>query len=257
MNQTTESAVIDAAKTRRLQTIIVWCVIVLCGILIPSIFFRSYNTTGGFFLSPFPWVIVGGMTIEHGLQMNSGTIPEIPSIATQLGCLGSILIVFVIGPTLFFFGIKSRAVERAAGKELSVFRWSTLQVVLGGMVTLGLALISIPTAIIQREVSSNLHKAQTEAENRDAILYEMNSIALKLYEYRVLPKELGGGSGSFAGFTLGKDLSTTSDAQYTLELQDTLAIAKATSVKYPLGTVTATINRQAKFSKWQFSELFN
>jgi hypothetical protein len=256
MNQTTESQATSTTKARTLQTIIVWCIIVLCGIVIPNSFFRFYHAIGGFFLHPFPWVVVGGMTIDHGLQMFSGKIPELPTITTQLGCLVSILTVFVICPTLFFFGLRTRAVERASGKEGRILRWATLQFVLGGMVMLGPALLSIPIAIIQRNVSSSLHESQGKYENKDAIAYELNSVALKLYEYRVLPKELGGGDGSFAGFTLPRDLSSTTEAQYQIKLQDTLAIAKATSVKYPLGTITARIDKKGKFLEWKYSELF-
>jgi hypothetical protein len=256
MNQTTESQATTATKVGRLQTTIIWLIILACGILIPTIFFRSYAAGDGFFLFPFPWVIVGGMTIDHGLTMFSGKIPELPTITTQLGCLVSILTVFVICPTLFFFGLRTRAVERAAGKEGRILRWSTIQFVLGGMVMLGPALLSIPVAIIQRNVSSSLHESQAPVENKYAILYELNSVAVKLHEYRILPREFGGGNGSFAGFTLPKDLESTTEAQYKIELQDTLAIAKATSVKYPLGTITARISKKGRFLDWKYSELF-
>ena len=256
MNQTTESQTTSTTKTRKLQTVVVWCLILACRILIPNLFFRTFRAIDGFFLTPFPWVVAGGMTIDHGQQMFSGKIPELPTITTQISCLASILLVFVIFPTLFFFGLRTRAVERASGKELGILRWSTMQLVLGGMVTLGPAFLSVPIAIIQREVSSSLHKAQAEYQNKEAILYELNAVAMKLYEYRILPKELGGGNGSFAGFTLSKDLASTAEAHYKIELQDTVAIALATSVKYPLGTIAATINKQGKFLGWKYSELF-
>ena len=256
MNQTTESQTTSTTKTRKLQTVVVWCLILACGILIPNLFFRTIRSINGFFLTPFPWVVVGGMTIDHGLQMFSGKIPELPTIMTQVSCLVSILTVFVICPTLFFFGLRTRAIERASGNDLPILRWSTLQLVLGGMVICGLALISIPVAVIQRNVSASLHESQAIIENKDAMLYEMNPVAERLYEYRVLPKELGGGNGSFTGFTLPKDLASTTEAQYKIELHDTLAIVEAKSVKYPLGTITAKISKQGKFLDWKYSELF-
>ncbi len=257
MNQTTESQATTATKVGRSETMIIWLIILACGMLVLTFFFHhNYAIEDRLFLSPVPWVNVGGMTIDHGVQMFSGKIPELPTITTQVSCLVSILLVFVISPTLFFFGLRTRAVDRASGKELHILRWSTIQLVLGGMVMLGPALVSIPVAIIQRNVSSSLHKSVEEYENKEAILYELNSVAVKLYEYRVLPKELGGGNGSFAGFTLSKELASTTEAQYKIELQDTLAIAKATSVKYPLGTITAKISKKGKFLEWKYSELF-
>lgn len=256
MNQTTEPQAASAMKTARLQTIVVWSLIVACGILFPSALFRSYASMDKFFLSPFPWVVVGGMTINQGQLMFSGNIPDLPTLTTQISCLLSIVIVFVIFPTLFFFGLRARAAERASGKELPLLRRSTVQFVLGGMVILGPALVSIPMALIQRSVSSSLHESQGKFETKDAIMYELNSVAVKLYEYRVLPKELGGGNGSFAGFTLPKNLASTTEAQYKIELQDSLAIAKATSTKYPQGTITAKISNKGKFLEWKYSGVF-
>jgi len=259
MNQTTESQAPSTTKARTLQTIIVWCIILACGIIIPNLFFRIYDTSsmGGLFLSPFPWVNVGGITINHGLTMCSGKIPELPTITIQVSCLVSILTVFVISPTLFLFGVRTRAAERASGKALQVLRWSTIQFVLGGMVLFVPALGSIPMAMIQRSVSSSLHESQATVENQDAIMYELNSVACKLYEYRVLPKELGGGNGSFAGFTLPKDLASTTEAQYEIEQRGADAIVKATSVKYPPGTITARISSKGQFLEWKYSGVFD
>ena len=122
---------------------------------------------------------------------------------------------------------------------------------------MGPVLVAIPMALSERNVSSSLREYDAEGKHRDAIMYELNLVACRLYEYRVLPKTLGGGNGTFAGFVLPKDLASTTEAQYTIELQDTLAIAKATSVKYPPGTITAKISDKGKFLEWKYSGVFD
>jgi len=256
MNQTTETPTTTKTKLGKSHTMILWIIIIVCGGILPSLVFRTYHAMHDFFLTPFPWVIEGGITINHGLQMVSGKIPEAPTLTLQLSFLMSVVIMFVIAPTLFLFGVRQRAIERDSGKEFHIIRWSSVYLVLGGIVIIGPATQSIPISIIHRQVSSSLREGQAKAENKDNILYELNTIAIRLYEYRVLPKEYGGGNGSMAGFALPKELSTTLEAQYTVEIQDSLAIVKATSVKYSQGMIMAKINTTGKFLEWKYSEFF-
>jgi hypothetical protein len=258
MSQITESAAAPQTRFGTSHTIILWNIIIIGGIIFPSIFFGFYGktTTHGFFLSPFPWVTAGGWTIDHGLKMFSGITPEMPTLAERLGCLSSLTLMFVILPTLFFFGLRRRAIERRSGKEFHIVRWSSLQFVVGGIGTLGLALASIPIALTQLEVSSSLHHAQAIQQNKDVIINELNIIAWKLYEYRVLPKELAGGNGTMTGFKLPQELTVATEATYQCRMEDTLAVVKATSLKYPLASITVKVDSKGKFSDWNFGGCF-
>jgi hypothetical protein len=258
MSRTTETLVNTSSRIGTSQTMILWSIVVAGAIIFPSFFFASYRTITfhSFFLSPLPWVHVGGWTIDHGLQMFSGKTLELPTVAERVGCLSSIVLMFIVFPTLFFFGLRKRAVERATGKEYHIIRWSSLGLVVGGIGVMALALTSIPIAFIQQSVSSDLRAAQAKQQNKDAIINELNTIAWKLYEYRILPKELGGGNGVLEGFTIQKERSSTAEAIYQCTIQDTLVIIKATSIKHPLGYIIVTISKKGKLSDWTYSAFF-
>jgi hypothetical protein len=252
MNQTTEQPMIQ----NRSHTIILWVLTLAGAAIVPHDLLRHVSLYEGFFLTPFPWIPVGGWTINDGLQMFSGRLPLAHTSAQLMGCLVSVLVVYIAAPTLFLFGLRRRALERRLGRELHIIRWSTVQLVLGGALTIGAAFPSLPMALIQKQVSSTLFAAQQIQELKDQIIYDMNTIAWKLYEYRVLPKEQQGGGGVLAGFSIPRNLLKVKKVSYEMTVKDTLSVIIASAEGTEQGTIRASLNGRGRFLGWEFTGCF-
>lgn len=265
MNQKTESNVHDSPAHESefqpgfVQGLLIFTVATL--ILVFSferyVPLQPFSLRSSFIL--YPWVVAGGYTIEQGLNLFSGKSVQPLSFEQQAMLFGGLWLVAVLGPTLFLLGWRQRRIERATGTVSGKLRISTITYLLGGIVTLTVALPALPAAIIQRVVAQQMYDAQAIASNRDAIINELNWIALHAVQYRILPKELGGGAGSYAGFTMPTHMATTENASYSITdlTADKIGFV-ATSRIYPASTVSVTFgsDRQPIPTSWKYSGEF-
>jgi hypothetical protein len=163
----------------------------------------------------YPWIIAAGHTIANGLTEFDGRTPAIISIPVRLAELLGLLFGFVIGPTLFFFGWYNRRKDRASGISNPMLKGSAVISIVGGILTFAVAIPSIPGAIVQHEVSSSLRSSQAVQENKDQLIGDLNMIALNAQQYRILPRNLNGGEGSFLGYAIPQTLAATEAGIYT------------------------------------------
>ena len=225
------------------------------GTLVIVFFFEQSNSglqerfkIEGRLFVPIPWVSAGGQTIANGLAEFSGEVPQEVALPFRMQTLFSMVLVFVVGPTLLFLGWRTYRLESA-----SVFSKEWIVMVLGGILTFSVALPSIPMAILQRRVSQSLHKAQAVQTNKDEIInFIGGDIQLKVQQYRILPKTLGGGEGSFAGFTLPPDLAETEAGTFSVTAMDSTVTLKATSRPYPNATVTVQYTNM-RYGNWEYT----
>jgi hypothetical protein len=256
MNQTIENTSPSLIKRMMNETFIIWCFVFAGAILSNGLLFGLMHHENGFFITLYPWVNAGGHTINNGLEMFAGKMSQLPNLAVKLGYLTSLSIVFVIFPTLFFFGLRKRAIERTSGNLFPIIRSSTIQFVLGGMVTLGVAMPSIPIAIIQINVSKSLHHAQEIQANKDGMINDINEIAWRFYEYRVLPKDFNGGAGSFIGCTLPVEYTSTQNGIYEFDVQDLQVTIKGISKKFSNSSISVKLSQDCKLTGWIYSGEF-
>ena len=149
------------------------------------------------------------------------------------------LIFFIAGPTFLFFAWRSYGTAvregppgNAAGRP-KVF----LPFLVGGILTLAVALPAIPKAVIPDSFFDNLQKMKVMEEHRDAITRDLLELVYDAYQYSVLPRALGGGENSFEGYTIasGSPWGTGNrNAQFALQaLTRTTAAFRAQSKVYP------------------------
>jgi hypothetical protein len=207
-------------------------------------------------MTPFPWVIAAGNTIADGLTMFSGKTPIPIPMSDRLFILLSVLTVYVIGPTLFFFAWRHRKLEKEAGEQTRTLGMWTLLFVIGGILCFTAAMPSVPIAFIQRSVSHSLHSAQAVQGNRDAIINDLNTIAWKVRQHRILPTSLNGGGGSFVGFSMSSEIAATENGRYTLVTTDSMCTVRATSTKYPTAAVVVTVDKQGRLGNWRYEGPF-
>jgi hypothetical protein len=98
--------------------------------------------------------------------------------------------------------------------------------------------------------------AATVQENRDAIINDLNNLAAFAYQFRIRPKSMGGGEGSYMGFDLPQSLRANENATYSIGgvAADTVKFMAISTYGY--GVVTAQIDQDGRLGSWYYTDKF-
>lgn len=206
----------------------------------------------------FPWVVAGGQTIGNALSEFRGNVPALLGFSERIGALLGLLFGFVIGPTLFFFGWYSRRKDRASGAATPSLKGSTVISIIGGILTFSVAVPAIPAAVVLMRVSANMRAVQAVQSNKDLMINEINDIAFNAYQYRILPRGMGGGQGSYSGYALPAALSRTPQGSYTVTTTADEVVVVGTSAQYADATLSARVDKEGRFegAGWKYTGSF-
>src|SRR5512147_1649746 len=91
------------------------------------------------------------------------------------------------------------------------------------LIILGVIIVGIAIA-----VGLSLFSAQSIQANKDAIINDLNNVAAHCYQYRIRPTSMGGGQGTYTGYTIPSKMVSNENATFS-------ATASANSV-----TIVAT-----------------
>ncbi len=75
------------------------------------------------------------------------------------------------------------------------------------LIILGVIIVGIAIA-----VGLSLFSAQSVQSNRDAIINDLNNLAAQAYQYMIRPSSMGGGQGSYGGFSIPSKMVTNENA---------------------------------------------
>ncbi len=121
------------------------------------------------------------------------------------------------------------------------------------LIILGVIIVGIAIA-----VGLSLFSAQSVQSNRDAIINDLNNLAAQAYQYMIRPSSMGGGQGSYGGFSIPSKMATNENATYSIGAAAAAASAMsivftATSVQNTTNTVTVTLDSQGHLSGWTYA----
>jgi hypothetical protein len=117
------------------------------------------------------------------------------------------------------------------------------------LIILGVIIVGIAIA-----VGLSLFSAQSVASNKDAIINDLGNLAATAYQFKIRPNSMGGGGGSYTGFTIPSKMSSNDNATYeTTGTPGATVVYKATSAN---GTVTATVDADGKLGTWVYTGSF-
>ncbi|HTY39103.1 MAG TPA: hypothetical protein VMH23_18435 [Bacteroidota bacterium] len=206
----------------------------------------------------FPWVVAAGHTIGNALREFSGQMPQVVTLQMRLAALLGLLFGFVIGPTLFFVGWYERRKERLLGVGRGTLRGSALISIIGGVLLFAVALPTIPIAFIRHNVEQSLRSAQAIQEEKDNLIGGLNMVAFKAYEYKIVPRSLNGGEGSYAGYTIPQHLASVGTCTYNVTVAEDAVRIVAISTKYPDGRISANLKKGGQFNlvDWKYEGVF-
>lgn len=203
----------------------------------------------------FPWIKAAGLTLANGLNEFSGKAPEPVSTANYLLTILSLIVVYVVGPTLFFFRWRERRIAKMENPAL-VYQSPTVSFIIGSVLLLYVIIPTIPTAIIQPIQFQNLKQAQALQTNRDQLINGINAIAMNARQYRILPKRLGGGEGTYKGYVLPYEMMSAQEGTFTMRATDDEVIIHVASNANSSATILVHLGKDGILSQWRYAGLF-
>jgi hypothetical protein len=111
------------------------------------------------------------------------------------------------------------------------------------LIILGIIIVGI--AIV---VGITLSTGMSITSNRDYIIADLEDLAANAYQYRIRPSTIGGGGGTYVGFTIPTTLQSNENAMYTVNSATGAQISlTGTSILWT-GTVTGMFGTDGKIS---------
>lgn len=208
-----------------------------------------------FQFSNFPWLSATRQTIGSGLSEFSGRVAESASTTDRLLTLLSLIVMYVVGPTLFFFRWRERRLERM--ESITSRRTPTLSLMMGAVALLYVVVPIIPASIIQPIAFQNLKQSQATQSSRDELINSLNAIAVNARQYRILPKQLGGGEGTYNGYVLSNEFISTQEGTFTVGASGDKVVLIATSSEDASSRIIVHLDRQGVLSQWNFTGKFS
>jgi hypothetical protein len=80
---------------------------------------------------------------------------------------------------------------------------------------------------------------------RDAIINDLSNISANAYQFRIRPTTMGGGGGSYVGYTIPRKLSANDNGNYMAEVSADSVILTGTW-SHGNGSVRATLNKEGR-----------
>jgi len=248
MNPKTEAAATEVHDAKKqefspmfLRWIISLTLVTLLFVLLSDEIFRTQPRA----FTPMPWVMAGGIVIQQGLDMFSGLQPAPVSTADDWAMLTGLLTLFVLAPTLLFFSWRTLATTPAVSGLRPATIGFGFGVILMTMSSLGVG----AGAIFHPQVASRMRTAQALGENRDMVIRGLWRVSVDAYQYKILPKSLNGGGGSYKGYEVPASLRQFEGNDYiAVSANDTSCTLLGTSSIYTDSAIQGLYDRQGKLS---------
>jgi len=110
------------------------------------------------------------------------------------------------------------------------------------LIILGVIIVGIAIA-----VGLSLFTSQSIQSNKDAIINDINNLAASAYQYRIRPASMGGGAGSFTGWTIPVKMSSNENGGYATTALSADAVAiQGTSSNAPANKITGHVGSDGR-----------
>jgi len=200
----------------------------------------------------FPWKFGSTVAISNAFTETRGAPAWVPSPAEQSFVLAGIIVTFVICPSVYLFGWRRR---QSGSTPSPVTRPLSLESVIRGFcgVVTWIIVISIgPLTLTQELSTASRCDAEASRVQRDGMINEMKLIGTDAFTYRVRPKDLGGGTGSYVGYVIPERLARAENGEYTATVSADSISIKGESATCATNTITATVNRSGQAYGWRY-----
>jgi hypothetical protein len=118
------------------------------------------------------------------------------------------------------------------------------------LIILGVIVVGIAIA-----VGITMFGSSSVQSNKDALINDINNLAANAYQFRIRPSTMGGGSGSYAGYSIPGRMQSNENGSYTA----TAVAAQITFIGTSgqgYGTVTAICDSTGKLGTFSYTGQF-
>lgn len=117
------------------------------------------------------------------------------------------------------------------------------------LIILGVIIVGIAIA-----VGLSLFSAQSIQANKDAIINDLNNIAAHAYQFKIRPSSMGGGQGSYSGYSIPSKMASNENATYSVSSATATAVTVlATSTANTTNTVIAVVDSDGRLGSWTYA----
>jgi hypothetical protein len=117
------------------------------------------------------------------------------------------------------------------------------------LIILGVIIVGIAIA-----VGLSLFSAQSIQANKDAIINDLNNIAAHAYQFKIRPSSMGGGQGSYSGYSIPSKMASNENAAYSVTSATATTVAiTATSSANSTNTVQAVVDSDGRLGSWTYA----
>jgi hypothetical protein len=201
-------------------------------------------------------MLPSGKTVADGILAFSGKPPAPLNLPLQISLLASIIVSYIIIPAVFFFNWRRHRVENKSLSTKAPLNFSSIIYALSIIFTLSISVAMTELAISSYHSRQSFEQAMAIQLNKDETINDLNLIALNAYQYKLLPKEFGGGQGKYIGFIITPERAKTQNCIYTVTTGENQVTIKAQSLQFPSGIIHTTVNEQGQTGDWQFEGMF-
>ncbi len=202
-----------------------------------------------------PWQIAAGKTISNGLILFNGKLLTSPSVIYKILTLVSIYICYIFVPTFFIFKWYRYRIDRRSLFSTRPFSSSSIGYGVSILFFSFLVFSASASGWVGSYTFLSMKHAQSIQTEKDRIIVELNLIDVGANQYRILPKNIGGGEGSYEGFVLTSEQLKTQSAIYTLNTKKDEIVITAQSLVFPSGKISQILNEKNAIN-YQYYGLF-
>ena len=213
--------------------------------------FLKKATIGSMQSALSPWMIAAGQTIKNGLAAFRGAEADLPEVTDQARALAIVLITLVVCPSFFLLEWRRRLMTGKSSERLHL-RMPGLFYALSGSITFLVALSIVPITITSEMNRQDLQARQAVQSNRDLMISELNMLALDIYQYRLLPRDFGGGNASYRGYKLTAEQAKTQNASYSVSVENEAVTIHGQSALYPSAAIDVKVDSKGSLVSWTY-----
>lgn len=116
------------------------------------------------------------------------------------------------------------------------------------LIILGVIIVGIAIA-----VGLSLFSAQSVQSNKDAMINDLNNLAAHAYQFRIRPASMGGGQGTYTGYTIPSKMATNENGTYVATVAAGSITVVATSAANATNVITVVVDSDGKLGSWTYA----
>jgi hypothetical protein len=109
-----------------------------------------------------------------------------------------------------------------------------------------------PPNDVSEDEKINVESAQVQQENKRALINDLNNLAANAYQYKIRPKSMGGGGGSYEGYSVPKPMSNNDNGTFSCMPQEDNLLFMAVSNMVSTNLIKVTLDLDGRLNHWQY-----